>query len=204
MEAVDAIIEHLKRMSKQVTTPEEIAQVWWVTYLITFRDLVYYGNSRIICFLKTLNTYFCLYFSLHAVFHGICCSVFVTVAGWHVEHPASRNSAEVMLNSWWFLWSSPARCEHRYLISWVLWFAISSSQLSASWLADWSFCRPHQSWENYSPCETVLHLLTSAVSDQRMPSHACIDTQHEGLGCCVDDSTDTMSTEEGQNKVARF
>lgn len=27
MEAVDAIIEHLKRMSKQVTTPEEIAQV---------------------------------------------------------------------------------------------------------------------------------------------------------------------------------
>ena len=27
MEAVDAIIEHLKRMSKQVTTPEEITQV---------------------------------------------------------------------------------------------------------------------------------------------------------------------------------
>ena len=27
MEAVDVIIEHLKRMSKQVTTPEEIAQV---------------------------------------------------------------------------------------------------------------------------------------------------------------------------------
>jgi len=27
MEAVDAVIEHLKRMSKQVTTPEEITQV---------------------------------------------------------------------------------------------------------------------------------------------------------------------------------
>ena len=58
--------------------------------------------------------------------------------------------------------------------------------------------------KNYSPCETVLHLLTSAVSDQRMPSHAYIDTQYEGLGCCVDDSTYTMSSEEGQNKVARF
>ena len=31
MEAVDAIIEHLKRMSKQVTTPEEIAQVSCLT-----------------------------------------------------------------------------------------------------------------------------------------------------------------------------
>ena len=33
MEAVDAIIEHLKRMSKQVTTPQEITQVCYTVFI---------------------------------------------------------------------------------------------------------------------------------------------------------------------------
>jgi len=48
MEAVDAIIEHLKRMSKQVTTPEEIAQVCSVSCLVTF-IVLHCGTSAGIC-----------------------------------------------------------------------------------------------------------------------------------------------------------